>query len=506
MTTSNKSGAHSGTDHDAEASSPSWSSPSTVSTMATDCGPRCARIDGVDWVVWKGKSDNYLWYTIGSDGQWSIPNGLGIQTSSSPAIAAYNGLVYVFWRDASDDYIYYATYDGHSWTHVPGYRVPGSTTTAGPAAASFDGKLYLAWSASSKDLCTLSRFDGSDWYGPQFNGYVIQAGPALAVGQNLLLYSYCQTINGIGIARQVDNRGTTVPSAQSDDGPALASDSENLWVMWKDFNSGNLMTSTISDTQLIQPSSPSATASGMSTPYSPGMCGDSTGLRCVWADVENFTVKTSTRAPVQPMPPTPPTPRPIPPRPTPTPTPTTDRPVPPQINGADQNTISGVTAYNYYVTITVTSSEGDQLTNTQTQAKSDGSWACTLDYTLTQGMTIKAVTSEDKDSPASGAYVKVIGQFQTSPLRITSVETGQVSGVAPETGQVIKAWRQSDGALMVLYPVPAASPTSDGKTFTAPYVRDMKLNAGDLLCVVSQFPKDGTMTPFNRQYEGYSSP
>ena len=283
-----------------------------------------------------------------------------------------------------------------------------------------------------------------------------------------------------------DNSFTTVPNAQSDNGPALASDSENLWVMWKDFISGNLMTSTATAAQ-PRWTSPAATASGMSTPYSPGMCGDSTGLRCVWANVENFTIQTSTFGSGQPTPPPP----------------ATDRPVPPEIQTAEQNLLWGDTGFSYYVTITVTSVTGKLLANVQTQADSYGNWMYTLDFNLTNGMKVEAVATEEKDSTPSDAFVKVIGQSQDGPLKITAVKTDRVTGIAPDTGQVIVAWRASDGAQMTNFTVPSPSSTYDGKTFTAPYIKGMQLADNDLLCVVSQFPDDGTMTPYEREPEGY---
>ncbi|MCD1636187.1 hypothetical protein K7H91_20720 [Martelella mediterranea] len=494
MNKSNDDKVHGAVGRGADVSAPNWTPVTTVTEMGTPFSPSCARFNGTDWAVWRASSDGYVWYNTDNGSGWGMEIGYDVSTNASPAITVYDGKLYLFWSAIGGGRINYATHDGFGWTTGPGYHLSGTDTYYGPAAASWNGKLYVAWNSYTDNTLSYSWFDGKNWYKPRKTSYSLRDRPALGVFDNTL-YGAIATLSAPGLVplryanSEWVNAGS-VPGAQNYYGPALASDGQKLLLMWADYPSGNLMTSTLADADSPTWTPAAGTASGMKTRNdSPALCGDSTGFRAVWTPYGHSNLVTSTLASSQPTPPPPP--------------PTTDRPVPPEIDNADQNNVSGVTGYNYYVTIIVTSSEGDQLTNVQTQAKSNGSWAYTLDYTLTQGMTVQAVTSKDKDSTASDAYVKVIGQFQTGPLRITSVETDQVSGVAPDTGQVIKAWRLSDGALMVLYPVPAASPTSDGKTFTAPYVRDMKLAAGDLLCVVSQFPKDGTMTPFNRQYEGY---
>ncbi|MAM11862.1 MAG: hypothetical protein CML23_15675 [Rhizobiaceae bacterium] len=150
---------------------------------------------------------------------------------------------------------------------------------------------------------------------------------------------------------------------------------------------------------------------------------------------------------------------------------------------------------NSYVTLTVTSALGEQLTQAQVQVDSHESWSYTLSYSLTPGMTVQAVASVDKNSTPSDAYIKVINQAQSGPLNLTGIKTDKVSGVAPDTGQIIKAWRSSDGAQMVNNKVPS---TGDGKTFTFNYLSNMTLADNDLLSVVSEFKDNGTMTPFDR--------
>jgi hypothetical protein len=80
---------------------------------AGDVGPAD---DGV-YLVWKGESDNAIWWSLNFGPQERIPV---VATSSKPAIAGdtkWDSQVYLAWKGEADGLIWYSTsYDGVTWS------------------------------------------------------------------------------------------------------------------------------------------------------------------------------------------------------------------------------------------------------------------------------------------------------------------------------------------------------------------------------------------------------
>ncbi|PRX07186.1 UNVERIFIED_ORG: hypothetical protein BCL66_1131 [Martelella mediterranea] len=455
----------------AESAAPVWSAPSLLLTDRTAAGPRCTCLNGVTWVVWKDFQSSEIFYTYGRDGEWNPPVSRGIRTVSAPTITAHNNQIYIAWRNFTDNFIFWSAYSGAGWS-MPS-PVPGARTFENPTLASYDGKLYMACNAGgyAGQTAELSYnwFDGESWSEPQQSGLSVYSGPAMATHDNALYIvvcpgrgqpiAWCRIVSG-----SVTGRWYADQDKVTDSGPALASDGDQLWFMWKErYRSSLASAAWAEDTGWGE----TGQVNGSETIFSPGLCGDFSGLRTVWKNYSNSSLCTNTLA----------------------------------VTGGRDNLVSGSTSPGNYVTVSLTKGEMSQ-SYSPVQADDDGRWSTCIFARLSDGNIIKATTSFEKDGRQSDEYVRVVGMSQSGPLLIDSVTPAGVSGYAPQPGQIIKGWRSSDGLLVVAYTMPSNS----SKRFEAPYLFYGAYKYGDTINLVSQFPDNGTMTKFSGGPAPYSYP
>ncbi len=352
--------------------------------------------------------------------------------------------------------------------------VPGARTFENPAIASYDGYLYLACNAGDyagqTAALSYSWFDGESWSDPQWTGLSVYSGPAMAPFDDALYIVACpgrdQPIAWCRIVSGVVTRSWSADQDKAtNSGPALASDGDRLWFMWKDGYRSSLTSASWTegagwgDTLQVN---------GANTIFSPGLCGDFSGLRTVWKNYNDNTLYTNTLS----------------------------------VIGGKDNTVSGSTDPGNFVTVSLTKGEVSQ-SYPPVQADHDGRWSTRFFANLSDGSFVKATASFEEGAPQSDDFVKVVGMTQAGPLIVDSVTETYVSGKAPQPGQVIKGWRSTDGKLIVNYAVPSASGGGDGVSFKAQYLFPMALMEGDIINLVAQFPDGGTMSPYVTKSEGY---
>lgn len=456
-----------------DATTPAWSSPSVLVEDRTAAGPRCVCLNSVTWVVWKDFYSSEIYYAYGSGDSWSQPVSLGVRTVSAPAITVHNNQIYIAWRNYNDNFIFWSAYDGDGWS-IPA-QVPGARTFENPAICSYDGKLYLSCNAGQYAGQTAALifmwFDGENWSDAMPAGLSVYSGPAMAVYNQALYIAVCpergQPVVLCLIQADLVVARLSLGATVTDSGPALASDGDRLWLMWKGVNVPSL---------LSMPWGPGMSigeieqVNGAKTIFSPGLCGDFSGLRAIWKDYGTDELRTSTL-----------------------------------LNGdASICKVSGKAIPYTYVTVSLAKGEMSQ-SYAPVIADGAGYWSTSFFANQSDGDVIEATASYEEGGPQSDAFVKVIGEPQYGVVSVSFVTPTYVCGKAPEPGQIIKGWRSSDGLLIVDYPVPPASNDSDGMHFRAPYIYPEALSEGDVLNLVSQFPDDGTMTPITSKPEGYLS-
>lgn len=452
-----------------------WSSSTPIFPDRTAAGPRCACLNGVTWIVWKDLASSEIYYTQGRGGIWSRPESLGIRTVSAPTITVHNNQIHVAWRNYTDNFIFWSVYNGDEWS-IPS-RVPGAKTYENPTIASYDGYLYLACNsgdyAGQTAALSYNWFDGEGWSDPQWTGLSVYSGPAMAIyGHALYIVScpgrgqpiaWCRIVSG-----KVRGSWSAGDDKVTDSGPALACDGDRLWFMWK-----NRYGTSLASASWTEDSGWSGTlqVNGASTIFSPGLCGDFSGLRTVWKNYSDNTLCTNTLS----------------------------------VIGGENNTISGSTGPRNFVTVCLAKG-GMSQSYPPVQANDDGAWSMRVFANLSNGSVIKATASFEEGSPQSDAFVKVVGMSQSGPLVVDRVTETHVSGKAPQPGQVIKGWRSSDGVMVVNYSMSSATGKANSTHFDAPYLYPGAFRYGDTLNVVAQFPDDGTMTEFSGGPGPYSYP
>ncbi|AJY47015.1 hypothetical protein [Martelella endophytica] len=448
---------------------PLWGPPSQVASGITDDGPRCARLNGVDWIVWSTRFYNdicVIWYTYWSDGIWSDPQRFNVQARSAPAIAAYDGDIHVVWRNAVNNNVMWSVHDGHDWSDPR--AVVGAQTSDAPALAACDGRLYLAWSTAEATLA-YALFDGTEWGAPQKTGFAISFGPALAALGDTLYCAVCLPGGGPVGYCQLSSGWTGSPTTlgiDTDAAPALASDGKQLWTAWKVAGSSSVMMAAGTPTTGL---SGQALLGSARTSASPGLCGDAGGIRAVWQDSFTRSIYTATTV---------------------------------NVGAESSNTVSGRAGPGDYVSLSVDTGDGP-ISHYPARANTNGAWCVTVDTTLTKGTILSASAMKDLSGPPSDAFVVVLGSYQPGCLFISAVTDTLVQGKAPLPGQVIKGWRSSDGKLVVDCPLLPPIGLFDGTDFAARYLFPSALEKGDTLNLVSQFPDNGTMTPIVSKPQGY---
>ncbi|MCD1636192.1 hypothetical protein K7H91_20745 [Martelella mediterranea] len=187
-------------------------------------------------------------------------------------------------------------------------------------------------------------------------------------------------------------------------------------------------------------------------------------------------------------------------------TPAAGVPCPPEILNVATPKIFGQAQLNTWVVVTV------ELPNKQPKsfdpvATQGTSW--NIDLTSEYGDSFPTTTRvfataqyKQDSTDTSGTYIKEVGVSTLGGVIINTVTETEVTGISPVPEMVVQAWRGSDGKQIVTnYTIPGSDPA-----FTAKFEDGEKLKDGDLLWLVCGYTDEGSMTPFNRQQEGYVNP
>lgn len=477
-------------EHNLNAAAPVWSPFTRVSPVLTDAGPNCSRREGIDWIVWKGATDNQIWYTNGTQYGWSEAKYLGARTNYAPAIASYQDQIYIFWTDADSGQITYAVYDGNEWKRNPDYYVNFQRPDAGPELAVYDGRLYVTWKRGN--FISYTWLKGKTMYG-SWDTYVETAHtPAIAAYGDKLYFAFAGKEGGTislyslygNIFQKVDETGTDTTTFAA---PSLASDGEKLWMMWNQMSGTWNWTFSATRTADTGWTSP-LPLDGVNTYHPVGLCGDSCYLRvaCTEAGAEGI----DTNCMVEPG--------------------TSLRLIPPEITGFKYDRagtvkeVEGNTASSAYVSLSV-SNDSETRDYPTVQAGIYGTWAVKVDATMSSVNDIASATTTilDGGTPSDAGMLSFNLNDRPSRPQISSVTQTAVSGFTTPKGPVIKGWRASDGTLVVDYTVPTSPGNADIMPFSTPYLHSLPLEQGDTICLVAQNPTNGTMSYYAKAIEGY---
>ncbi len=466
---------------------PDWTNQVKIGTDKTSAGPRCARWNDKDYVVWRNKRHSNIYFSCGSETNWSVPL---IQpdggTLDAPAIAAFNDRLFVAWRGSDDTCIWYATIDENPSWSLQTQLTFSPTTANGPALATYNNTLYMAW-AGMDNLIWYCTYDGKTWSPPEHVSnpsqpqFTISYSPALAAADNALHLAWPDAYGQLNHSVYSGQWSVphVLPQAQSKDAPALAGYDNGLAMLW--WQSPDTIYWSTCPNGTEDWSTPTRTTPG-GTEKSPGLCGDATGIRAVWCGVNHDHIWTSTLAST--VPPTPPV---------------ANRPVPPSIDSVLPNQVWGTVQLNTYVTVTVTPSGGTPNTLPAVPTDANGNWSVDLDPPVTDGVIVSATASFGKGGTASDAFVRTIEQLYVPSPVLDSVGETSCSGTAT-AGQNILGWRSADGTKMLELTL-----SGDTTAFNTLYLNGLTLADHDQLNVVSADPITGVMTPYNSKPEGYSS-
>ncbi|MCD1636055.1 hypothetical protein K7H91_20045 [Martelella mediterranea] len=450
-----------------------WGEPITVAShlyYQANSGARCTRLDGEDWVFWKDRNSNTIFYKCGTDQTWPSRSVYPFRYSSDevPGVATYRNQVHAAYKDPGSGAIYWSVYN-RNWSDAT--RISNAYTNASPALAVYNDQLFLAWSTNdSTPTLSYCWFDGTKWSALHNTRYSIYGGPAMAAHNGELFFACARGNDSPIVYLRYANGTLSTPAIInanyiSEWAPALASNGEELRMTWYGYPNLHALT-----TAWTRNSGWSA-AKQLEKAYpvcSPGMYGDFSGFRIVWVTSYPGGVLTLSKT----------------------------------VDGCRNYWVSGKAMPDSWVTVIVT--ENSTIRSyPPVQADGNGAWSVDFDANLNDGDRIQATASFEKYGPQSDAFVWVIGQSQDgNNLLIRNVTSEGVSGYAPQTGQVIKGWRSSDGKLVVDYPLPHNGSTR----FDAPYLFPGAYIGGDTINLVSQFPDDGAMTRFNGGPGRYSYP
>ncbi|WP_144409553.1 hypothetical protein [Martelella endophytica] len=462
-----------------------WSDPTRIGSDTTSSGPRCTRLNGVDWVFWRTETGNRVWYSTLTETGWSSPQQHpAAATTSAPAVAAFKNGIFLAWLGGGNS-IWTSWFTGTEWTDQ--FPTGGVTSNLGPALAVYDDLLYMAWAGRDNSVY-YKTYDLQYWGGQQelSDTYNISDTPALAVSGNALHLAWYdgKQKNILHCSYDGSNWSTAnaVTGPNTQNGPALANSDDGLAMTWRNRADNSVYWSTCSsDTQ--DWSEPVAIA-GAATNDSPGMYGDDKDVRLVWRGAAEDGVWTSD----------------LPAGGAPNPPPTEPRPIPPEIEGILADQAWGDAQTNTYVTVTVTQPDGSVKYYDPVPTDGTGDWELSFDPVLQPLATVSLTASFGLGGKPSDPYVRVFEQSYVASVDIDSVGETSFAGSA-KAGQKVIGWRKSDGTKMVDFTTSATSPP-----FNQPYVDNLKLPDDDLLCVVAADPKTGSMSLFNRKPEGYVAP
>ncbi len=177
--------------------------------------------------------------------------------------------------------------------------------------------------------------------------------------------------------------------------------------------------------------------------------------------------------------------------------PATKVPLPPEIDYILGDSVTGTAQLGTYITLTL-SIEGSGPQEFPAVQSVDGNWEVPIGTVAPSGAVFSATARFGQTGDPSDAYVKVLNQNQKGFLVVDSVSETAVTGTAPQPAQVIMGWRSSDGKKIVDQALPGTE-----TAFNIPYPDGLTLAQHDQLNLVSAFPDNGTMTPYNSKPEGY---
>nr|WP_272213938.1 hypothetical protein [Marinicella sp. W31]MDC2879883.1 hypothetical protein [Marinicella sp. W31] len=166
-----------------------------------------------------------------------------------------------------------------------------------------------------------------------------------------------------------------------------------------------------------------------------------------------------------------------------------DKPIPPSIGNWSDPNVQG----SGWSGTTVELFLNDQSMGTNV-VNASRSWTVNVGTTPATGDHLKAVATNVDGT--SDPYTITVGSPRAQlVMDDTAITTASAGGTVDTDNQMILAWRQSDGLLVVQYPVGTAG------AFTATYLSGSNIQSGDLLMFTSQ-TNDGDPEAMMSTYQG----
>jgi hypothetical protein len=151
-----------------------WSEPKRNDQVSTNATPALAVFNNKLYMAWKGDNNTWIWWSslgiqdgneIWSDQQRNEQVGISAE-AVTPALATFNDTLYMAWKGRDDDWIWWSSLridqDGREiWSDQK--KNESVSTATSPALAVFSDKLYMMWYGINNDGIFWSSFDGSSW-------------------------------------------------------------------------------------------------------------------------------------------------------------------------------------------------------------------------------------------------------------------------------------------------------------------------------------------------------
>lgn len=143
-----------------------------VAIPRSDQSPNVAIFMDQIYIVYKAH-DSSLIYTAKFDGiKWSgntlvIVNGLAAQSTLTPGICAYNNNLYLIYKGRDSNALHWAKFDGTNWTENRRITVDGVEITSdfNPKPYVFKNKLHIIYKRPQDNILFHTFYDGTTWSG-----------------------------------------------------------------------------------------------------------------------------------------------------------------------------------------------------------------------------------------------------------------------------------------------------------------------------------------------------
>lgn len=235
-----------------------FSAPLSLSPAAPSAQEPQISVSGNDvYVVWR--DNNNIFFINSTDNGGTFPDPAinlsnSVSTSRTPEVAAAGGNVYVVWREGSNIFFVRSTDNGDTFEAPVDIGDTGGSSSALPQIVASGNDVYLVWreTISAKgDIMFRSSVDGGAAFSPaignaatNLSGNSGESGlPQISVSGSLVsvVWRDDSSMNYEILSRVSHDKGATFDNsisvsnnAGSSGNPQLASDGDNVFVVWDD--------------------------------------------------------------------------------------------------------------------------------------------------------------------------------------------------------------------------------------------------------------------------------